>query len=235
MTIDYHHNPRTEMLLLAPTEVKTALDIGCAAGLFARSLMDRNGAEVWGVEPDNNAAREAGERLYRVINSTIEDAIDKLPDTYFDLIVANDVLEHLVDPEVCLKRLLPKLKADGQFLCSVPNVRYYKHLRELIVHGDWEYREEGILDRTHLRFFTIKSLAAMMRRLNCEIITLKCINGRKRLWLKLLNLIFLSKFQDIPFMQIACLVKPVTANTHGPLGGALVQSPIEHVQHTGMP
>src|SRR4030066_1485209 len=119
----------------------------------------------------------------------------------------NDVLEHLVNPEACLNRLLPKLKAGGHLLCSVPNVRYYKHLRELIVHGDWEYREEGILDRTHLRFFTKKSLAAMIRRLNCEIITLKCINGRKRLWLKLLNLIFLNKFQDIPFMQIACLAQ----------------------------
>lgn len=214
MTIDYHHNPRTEMLQLAPKEAKTALDIGCAAGLFARSLMDRNGAEVWGVEPDNNAAREAGERIYRVINSTIEDAIDKLPDTYFDLIVMNDVLEHLVDPEACLSRLLPKLKTGGHLLCSVPNVRYYKHIRELIVHGDWEYREEGILDRTHLRFFTIKSLAAMIGRLNCEIITLKCINGRKRLWLKLLNLIFLNKFQDIPFMQIACLAKPITTDMH---------------------
>lgn len=208
MTIDYHHNPRPEMLQFIPPGIETVLDVGCAAGAFAHDLKTRLGVEIWGIEPHAAAAQEAAAKLDKVIHAPVEQAIAQLPGAYFDLIVLNDVLEHLIDPEDCLRQLQAKLKPGGHFLCSVPNVRYYKHLREVIVHGEWEYRDEGVLDRTHLRFFTLKSLAAMFARLDCDILLLKGINGRRRLWLKLLKLLSFGGLSDLPYMQIACLAKP---------------------------
>lgn len=208
MTVDYHHNPRPEMLQFIPPGSQIVLDVGCAAGAFGQAVRTKFGAEVWGIEPHAPAAQEAASKLSKVIHAPIETAIAELPDGRFDLIVLNDVLEHLIDPEACLRQLKAKLKPGGHFLCSVPNVRYYKHLREVLVHGEWEYRDEGVLDRTHLRFFTIKSVAAMLARLDCDIVTLKGINGRRRLWLKLLNLLSFGGLSDIPYMQIACLAKP---------------------------
>ena len=76
---------------------------------------------------------------------------------HFDLVICGDVLEHLKDPGKILRQINGWLKDDGRVLCCLPNVRYWKNCRDLIFKGDWQYTSEGILDQTHLRFFTTRS------------------------------------------------------------------------------
>ena len=88
----------------------------------------------------------------------------------FDYILATDTLEHLVDPLNVLKRLKPLLKPQGIFIASVPNMRHIRALWHIAVEGDWHYQDEGPFDRTHLRFFTRKSLARLFSEIGFEIL-----------------------------------------------------------------
>jgi len=94
----------------------------------------------------------------KVLIGPYEDVFNEIPDNYFDLVVCNDVIEHMVDHDEFFQSIKNKIKAKGVLIASIPNVRFIKNLNELIVKKDWEYKSDGILDRTHLRFFTEKSL-----------------------------------------------------------------------------
>lgn len=86
----------------------------------------------------------------------------------FDYIILADVLEHLHDPERILQKLLPYLKADGSILCSVPNI-LNRHVISDLLRGKLEYQDAGILDRTHLRFFTMDSIVRVFERCGMEV------------------------------------------------------------------
>lgn len=160
----YFGNERGEMLPFLPKGFVRLLDVGCGYGNFgALVLKEHPGTEVWGVELHEPAARIAETRLSKVVYSPFSDGI-ALPDDYFDVIVFNDSLEHLPDEEAALQLARRKLRTGGTLVCSVPNVRYIDNLRSLIVDADWEYREWGVLDRTHLRFFTKRSLLRTLER-----------------------------------------------------------------------
>jgi len=88
---------------------------------------------------------------------------------YFDCILYGDVLEHLVNPWWVLKDHQAVLKKGGAIICSIPNVRNYRILRNLIFRGKWEYTDDGILDRSHLRFFTLDSIQGMLKEAGYEI------------------------------------------------------------------
>jgi GT2 family glycosyltransferase/Flp pilus assembly protein TadD len=112
---------------------------------------------VWGIEPVEHAARDARTKLDRVITSKAEDALAELPDGYFDVMVCADVLEHMQDPAAFLAQARNKLSLRGEVVASIPNVRHWSVLVDLL-EGRWDYQDAGILDRTHLRFFTRKSI-----------------------------------------------------------------------------
>ncbi len=116
-------------------------------------LRNALGAEVWGIELVGEVAEKATQRLDKVINRTVEDAIPLLPDRHFDAIILADVLEHLQDPFFVLEHIKEKLADKGEIVASIPNVRHWSVLKGLL-EGRWDYQEAGILDRTHLRFFT---------------------------------------------------------------------------------
>jgi O-antigen biosynthesis protein len=137
-----------------------ALNVGCAGGADAPHLRGLGATRLHGVEPVASAARTAAKRY---------DAVDCCPvdawtwdRTRYDLIVLADVLEHLADPVSLLRRAGEWLSPEGTLLLSVPNVRHVSVLWSLVVRGDWRYREEGILDDTHLRFFTSKSFRRLL-------------------------------------------------------------------------
>ncbi len=208
MVDNYYRYARTEILELVPADSRRILDVGCAAGAFGRLVKEKNNAEVWGIELNEEAAGEAARVLDKVLNGSIDEALPGLPDNSFDLIVFNDILEHLVEPERCLQALKAKLAAGGRFLCSIPNARFYKHVRSYLIHGDWDYVDEGILDRTHLRFFTYKSIVKMFERLDCELLFIRGINPKKRFWLGALNILLFGAIRDMRYMQFACLARP---------------------------
>ena len=157
---EYYENPRPEIQGIVGRAAKRILDVGCGAGSMAWHLKTDNAAEVWGVEPIAAAALKASERLDKVIVASVENAIKQLPDYYFDAIIFADVLEHLVDPYTVLSKMKYKLAPDGFVVTSLPNVRHSSVLR-MVLEGNWDYQDYGLMDSTHLRFFTRKSAEQM--------------------------------------------------------------------------
>src|SRR4030067_687595 len=143
------------------------------AGCFSGERRKTRQAEVWGIEADSNAAEKAKSKTDKVLHGDVNVLIDDLPDDYFDCIVSNDVLEHLVDPYEVLTRLKGKLSGKGVIVASIPNVRHISVLKDLILKKQWRYADDGILDRTHLRFFTRRSILGMFEGLGFERIPVK--------------------------------------------------------------
>ncbi len=205
----YFTNSRPEMLSFIPSGTRTVLDIGCGSGTFGASLQRRLGVEVWGVEP-TIAAVDASKVLHKVICGPIQAHMIDLPDRYFDCICLNDVVEHLVDPWSVLKQLRQKLTDNGVIVASIPNVRHYKNLWHLLVDASWTYADEGILDRTHLRFFTPLSMAQLFADCGYRVTTLQGLRGCKKFKVKLWRYLSFGKLWDIAYPQFA-VVAAVTA------------------------
>ena len=123
----YYKNVRPEMLRYIPGSAKTILEIGCGSGNFSAQLV-KEGVETWGVEPFEQSANEASQKLTKVLIGTLDETLKDLPDNYFDVIVMNDVIEHLLEPWDDIVNLKSKLKKEGVLVTSIPNVRYSKNL-----------------------------------------------------------------------------------------------------------
>lgn len=136
------------------------LDVGAADGLLAR-VLTAQGWKVTGLEADPVAAAAGAAHCERMIAADLDAGVPPL-DGDFDAIVCADVLEHLRDPATTLAALRRVLAAGGEVLISVPNVAHL-WVRLSLLAGRFDYAERGILDRTHLRFFTRRTLAALVR------------------------------------------------------------------------
>ncbi|WP_298462699.1 bifunctional 2-polyprenyl-6-hydroxyphenol methylase/3-demethylubiquinol 3-O-methyltransferase UbiG [uncultured Cellulomonas sp.] len=143
---------------------KRVLDLGCATGYLAQALTER-GNRVSGVEFDPRAAEQARPLVERLVVGDLEApaTLEELAGETFDVLVFGDVLEHLRDPAEVLTRALTLLAPGGSVVVSIPNVGHGS-LRLALLQGRWEYRQTGLLDHTHLRFFTRSSLDALLRR-----------------------------------------------------------------------
>lgn len=203
----YYENLRPEMLSLLPQNSKTILDIGCADGTFSQSVKEKNNAEVWGIEFMPNEAKKAATKIDKVIEGTVEDSISKLPTNYFDVIYFNDVLEHLVDPNKVLLDIKKTLTKNGVIISSIPNIRYHKPLMKLIFKKDWKYEDHGVLDITHLRFFTESSIKHMYEDADYQVIHHKGINKSKSLKPWIYNILFLFTALDMRYLQYATIAK----------------------------
>jgi SAM-dependent methyltransferase len=217
----YYQGTRPEMLEFVPEGVATVLEVGCAAGAFGHQLKQRGVPEVWGVEMVESAARQAQEVLDKVLIGDIADLIDQLPADYFDAVIFNDVLEHMVDPFSVLERIKSRIRPGGMVVSSIPNIRYYYVFRELLLHKTWEYEETGILDRSHLRFFTIKSIRNMYERLGYEVLLHQGINPARELPLsyRLANALLRGKLSDMKYVEFVTVARPKAAAAATPSGG----------------
>ena len=151
---------------------RTVLDVGCGVGLNGAAIK-RSGARVTGLEIVPRSIERARAVLDEVISADItSDAAlrDALGSRRFDLIVLADVLEHTVEPRAVLERLLPYLEDDGQVLISLPNVAAWT-VRLGLLAGRFDYQPSGILDDTHLRFFTRESAARLCESAGLEVLT----------------------------------------------------------------
>ena len=202
----YYNNARLEMLKYLPLDAKKVLDIGCGNGILAEIIKNNNKAEVWGIELMEEEAVEAKKKLDKVFIGPCEDFIKDLPDGYFDVIYFNDVLEHLVDPYSVLEKMKLKLSEKGIIISSIPNVRFYRTFSKVVFGKDWKYDDFGIMDKTHLRFFTGKSIKRMYEELGFDIQIHEPINVSKSLKPIIFNLFVFFTQMDIRNLQYATVV-----------------------------
>lgn len=174
----YYLNERSEVAAFLPAETASLrfLEIGCGAGNFRKNLGVHQ--EYWGVEPQADAAALAQRALDRVLIGTFQDVYQQLPDRYFDCVICADVIEHMADEDRFLQTIKGKMTEGSSLVGSIPNVRYLSNLFRLVVLKDWKYTEAGILDRTHLRFFTERSLRRTFDRNRYRIDKFSGINRR---------------------------------------------------------
>lgn len=178
LNVTYFQNARPEMAGFLPDAYLKVLEIGCGKGGFRKNV--KHDCEYWGVEPSSQAAVVAAKCLDKVVHGTYEMAAAELPAQYFDLIICNDVIEHMPDHDNFFQMIKKKIRPGGYIVGSVPNVRYIFNLIDLLFRKEWEYQEGGgILDNTHLRFFTEKSLKSILANNGYKLEEFKGINPTK--------------------------------------------------------
>ena len=153
---EYFSAARTDVEpLLAPLAPR-ALEVGCGSGGTMQWLKQEGRVrQGWGLEVSDAAAAQAREHFEHVLTGDAEKLIAvAFEGVSFELILCLDVLEHMVDPWAFVKTLQGRLAPGGKLIISVPNIRCLKVLVPLAFKGQWVYGDQGILDRTHLRFFT---------------------------------------------------------------------------------
>ena len=166
---------REDVLSLIPDNVSKVLDVGCSIGALGEQIKQKFGAEVTGIELDEQMAKVANEKLDLVILGDLDKIIlkDYLLPKYFDCIIFADILEHIKNPWDKLKSATTFLSDGGIIIVSIPNIRHYTTIINLIFRGYWPYRERGIHDKTHLRFFTLKNILELFQYANLKIIQIK--------------------------------------------------------------
>ena len=153
----YGANPRNDAVALLSFAPRFALDVGCSSGGVARAVMAAYPqCRLWGIEPNATAARLARSRMDRVIGDTFETinwAEEGVGVGDIDTVFLLDVLEHMYNPWRTLETLRSLVNPQAQLVISLPNVRNMFLIRDLM-NGYWHYRDAGLLDSTHIRFFS---------------------------------------------------------------------------------
>jgi 2-polyprenyl-3-methyl-5-hydroxy-6-metoxy-1,4-benzoquinol methylase len=203
---DYFGTPRREMLEFVPQGVRSVLEIGCGTGAFGALVKTERQCRYTGVELVEQAASQARGRLDQVLVADVESAPLPFAKATFDCIVCNDVLEHLRDPWAVLKMLTGYLGPGGHVVASLPNVRFSEVMKDLVIRKKWEYTERGVLDRTHLRFFTESTVRELFRSAGLDVLQIRGINGIRYAWrLRLLNAMLFNALDDMRYLEIACV------------------------------
>jgi methionine biosynthesis protein MetW len=147
------------------------LDIGCGTGTITETIMRSRSAEVVGIEPNKERAEAARQRGLEIVNGVYG---REIPEKYgkFDYIVFGDVLEHLEDPAAILVSVADALADNGRVIASIPNVAHWS-VRLNLLFGRFDYTPMGIMDATHLRWFTRKSVMRLFHATGYEVEAIK--------------------------------------------------------------
>ncbi len=153
-----------DLIDVLPLSVKRVIDIGCGIGEIAKEYHARGEPEYYlGIEITPDDAEVAKQHCSEVWVGNIEEFDDNVWDQLanFDLWVFGDVLEHLYDPWKVLKKVRSVMPANSSIACCIPNIQHWSIQAKLSI-GDWRYTDKGLLDRTHIRFFTRQTILEML-------------------------------------------------------------------------
>jgi 2-polyprenyl-3-methyl-5-hydroxy-6-metoxy-1,4-benzoquinol methylase len=202
---EYYQHHRTNISKFIQQGDNYILDVGCAAGNFGVFLKSNGYAnQVVGIEINQEAANEASNKLNSVFCAdlnciTVNELLPELNNNkLFDYIVCADVLEHLIDPWQVLSDLTKYLEPNGKIIASIPNVRHWTVWLPLLLKGNWDYQDAGIMDKTHLRFFTKNTMLELFQSANLNVSEIEPLIGGK--W-KLVDKYSLGLLRDFVAVQ----------------------------------
>lgn len=168
----YHDLPRRELMDLIPTSARKILDCGCGTGALGKALKERQDCYVHGIELVKEAAGIAMQHLDEVTVDNLNRYDPSFLETDYDCIVFADILEHLINPWQVIKKFAAKLTKDGVIIASIPNIAHPWIVSQL-QKGLFRYEAAGILDATHLRFFTKTTIFQMFYRAGLKILNIR--------------------------------------------------------------
>jgi 2-polyprenyl-3-methyl-5-hydroxy-6-metoxy-1,4-benzoquinol methylase len=201
----YFETRNDDVLEMLPEQAQRFLEIGCGGGFLGEELKRRRPqAVIHGVDRDPHALEEAAKRLDRVFEADLDGPLPAVEPPY-DCIVCADILEHLVDPWTVLRRLVPLLAADGSLIASIPNVRHYKVLRDLVLRDRFTYRESGVLDATHLRFFTLAEIRGLFASTGLDLVDARPVIRGGNSAIRALDRLLLGRL--VPFRAVQWVVR----------------------------
>lgn len=191
---------RPDILKLVSGDPNTVLDVGCSVGSLSRSLKNKTNACVTGIELSSEMAGEAEKYLDKVYTGDAAEIIQSgaLEGQRYDLIIFADLLEHLIDPWSVLKASTRLLNKDGYVITSIPNIRHISTIYSLVVKGDWPHRDRGIHDRTHLRFFTKKTIFELFEQAGLSI---EIVHTNYRIFERPCGINSFAKLLGIPLLK----------------------------------
>lgn len=198
----YENSGNAPLIDMAPTVPGRALDCGCGAGANARLLRAR-GWSVTGVTLSPGERERAAAHCDRVLLADLEGPLPEEIGRGYDLIVLSHVLEHLRRPEHLLGAVRPLLRPGGTLIVALPNPLFYP-IRLRVLTGRCEYERDGILDETHLRFYSFASAAALLERSGLRVLEAKAEGGFPLWWMRRL----LSKQTAARIDAAACRWRP---------------------------
>lgn len=154
----------------------SVLDVGCATGFLGEYLVNEKNCKVFGVDISEQSIKLASnrncyERLFCIDLNNYNNELFGYTN-FFDYIVMGDILEHLLNPELILSKFKSYLKKDGIIIVSLPNISHGS-IKLNLLKNRFEYTENGLLDNTHIKFYTLKNIIDLMSRQNLEILNLK--------------------------------------------------------------
>jgi len=207
----YFEGGREDMLRFLPPGMKSILDVGCASGNFLAAV----GPGVYraGIEPDSEACARARGKVDECFNGPFDEAMVRTLEARashnrFDCIAFNDVLEHLVDPWGAVKLARRLLAPQGVVIASIPNFLFYSNIANMLRTMDVRYESAGIMDATHLRFFSKKSMVRMFEEAGYEVVRIEGISTAASLKFRILNALLLNAITDLRHMQFAIVAHP---------------------------
>ncbi len=167
----YFSNARSDFVERLPhDDTARVLEVGCGTGATGALALERGRAGHYaGIELFPAAADAAGEVLSEVLCGDIETIELPWQPAAFDALILSEVLEHLVEPWAVLDKLARVVRPGGLVLASSPNVAHWRVVRELVL-GRFELADQGVFDRTHMRWFTPESYAAMFERAGFAVV-----------------------------------------------------------------
>lgn len=205
--IDYYSHIRIELVKMLPRIHGRFCEIGCGTGATLEYLRSSGASYVVGIDVNAESIELASKGGVDLV-FTADVERDELPfmAKEFDGIIFADVLEHLYNPWDTLKKLTAYLADDGYVLLSLPNINNYRILRRLILHDEWKYEDAGILDNSHIRFFTLKGIKDLLAYAGLKIVKIER-NNSCGIKMKLLNRLLFNRLENFLTVQYYVLAQ----------------------------